>query len=137
MKKKQSKLSRRLFLFVPISIICIGYFVINVSYYAFRIYKLKNDVVQLNSSFDNLKYEESLLSTEIEKLKDPDYLARYARENYLYSKDGELIIKINTSEEEKITDSVDSTKYKYFLYGGGFVLFLIILHILKKSKQKN
>ena len=28
------------------------------------------------------------------KLQDPDYIARYAREKYLYSKDGEFILKI-------------------------------------------
>ena len=31
---------------------------------------------------------------EVEKLKDPDYVARYAREQFLYSKDGEFNIRI-------------------------------------------
>ena len=31
---------------------------------------------------------------DVDKLQDPDYIARYAREKYLYSKDGEFIIKI-------------------------------------------
>ena len=31
---------------------------------------------------------------DVDKLQDPDYIARDAREKYLYSKDGEFIIKI-------------------------------------------
>ena len=31
---------------------------------------------------------------DADKLQDPDYIARYAREKYFYSKDGEYIIKI-------------------------------------------
>ena len=42
-----------------------------------------------------LKEEEKYLNMEVEKLKDPDYVARYAREQFLYSKDGEFNIRIN------------------------------------------
>ena len=35
---------------------------------------------------------------DIKKLNDPDYVARYAREKYLYSKNGELIIRIPDDE---------------------------------------
>ena len=38
--------------------------------------------------------EEDILNDEISKLQDPEYLAKYAREKYLYSKDDEIIIKI-------------------------------------------
>ena len=41
-----------------------------------------------------LEDEEKVLSSDIEKLKDPAYIAIYAREKYLYSKDGELIIRL-------------------------------------------
>ena len=41
-----------------------------------------------------LKEEEEYLNMEVEKLKDPDYVARYAREQFLYSKDGEFNIRI-------------------------------------------
>ena len=34
------------------------------------------------------------------KLQDPEYVAKYAREKYLYSKDGELIIKIVDENEQ-------------------------------------
>ena len=43
---------------------------------------------------EKLKEEEAYLKVEVEKLQDPDDVARYAREQYLYSKDGELNIRI-------------------------------------------
>ena len=41
-----------------------------------------------------LSEKEEDLNNEILKLQDKDYLARYAREKYFYSKNGELIIRI-------------------------------------------
>ena len=38
--------------------------------------------------------KEETLSSDIIKLQDPDYIARFAREKYLYSRNGEIIIKI-------------------------------------------
>ena len=43
---------------------------------------------------EELTDEEKVLNSDIKKLEDPEYVARYAREKYLYSKDGELIIRI-------------------------------------------
>ena len=40
-----------------------------------------------------LQDEEDVLNSDIKKLEDPEYVARYAREKYMYSKDGELIIR--------------------------------------------
>ena len=44
--------------------------------------------------YKDILEDEDNLKTEINKLQDEEYVARYAREKYLYSKDGELIIKI-------------------------------------------
>ena len=41
-----------------------------------------------------LKEKEEELSVDANKLQNPDYIARYAREKYLYSKDGEIILQI-------------------------------------------
>ncbi len=54
-------------------------------------YKEKKD---LEIQYDTLIDKEKLLKKEVSKLQDPDYIAKYAREKYLYSKDGEYIIKI-------------------------------------------
>ena len=49
---------------------------------------------ELEKKYANLISEEELLEKEVNKLQDPEYIAKYAREKYLYSKDGEYIIKI-------------------------------------------
>jgi len=48
----------------------------------------------LESQLVLLKEEEEVLHDDIKKLEDPAYVARYAREKYLYSKEGEYIIKL-------------------------------------------
>ena len=48
----------------------------------------------LDNKLTDLKDKEAELRVDVDKLQDPDYIARYAREKYLYSKDGEFIIKI-------------------------------------------
>lgn len=49
----------------------------------------------LTTHLEELKDEEKTLSDDVIKLKDPEYAARYAREKYLYSKDGETILKLD------------------------------------------
>ena len=51
---------------------------------------------ELEKRIAALSLEEEELNNEITKLQDKDYLARYAREKYFYSKNGELIIRIPT-----------------------------------------
>lgn len=68
---------------------------------------LRNDLINIQSSKTGKKKElddvfgteilaadEAELKSEINKLQDPEYMARYAREKYLYSKKDEIIIKI-------------------------------------------
>ena len=42
----------------------------------------------------DLKTEEKILEIIVEKMQDPEYIPRYLREKYFYSKDGEYIIRI-------------------------------------------
>lgn len=98
-----------------------------------NIYHLQKEEKKLTQNLSSLKYDEKLLKTEIEKLKDPDYLARYARENYLYSKDGEIVIKVQ-KENQKIEEDSSAPNYTYVLIGGIFVFVMIIGYVIKKSK---
>jgi cell division protein DivIC len=59
---------------------------------------IRKEKINLDNKLSNLKEEENNLNSDIKKLKDPDYVARYAREKYMYSKDGELIIRIPDDE---------------------------------------
>ena len=46
---------------------------------------------ELKDVLEDLKRKEYELNIDIEKLNDPEYLAKYIKEKYMYSKDGEII----------------------------------------------
>ena len=60
----------------------------------------KHSIVALTDEYNRLCEEEKQLKSDVNKLQDPDYVARYAREKYLYTKDGELIIKMPDDSEQ-------------------------------------
>lgn len=60
-----------------------------------KIDKLKDEKIVMNDKLDELNEEREILELDILKLKDEEYIARYVREKYYYSKDGELILKMN------------------------------------------
>ena len=49
---------------------------------------------ELSAKITDLEKEKESLEQSIVKLNDPDYIAKYVREKYLYSKDGELILRM-------------------------------------------
>ncbi len=55
----------------------------------------------LSAKYNSLLKQETSLESEVNKLQDPEYVARYAREKYLLSKEGEIIIKIPDSKVNK------------------------------------
>ena len=93
-KKSNVKAKRRIFLFF----IVFGAIIGSLSYSFFsnvgKMIEINNEKHELQNKLVSLKDEEELLNSDIKKLEDPEYVARYAREKYLYSKDGELIIRI-------------------------------------------
>lgn len=93
-KKKKKNVRVRLLLFFLVFGSIIG----SLSYSFFsnvsKIIKIKNEKVALKEKLVDLKDEEDKLNSDIKKLRDPEYVARYAREKYMYSKDGELIIRL-------------------------------------------
>lgn len=62
--------------------------------YWIEIYDKYQEKEELQKKLVTLKNKEKKLKVDANKLQDPDYIARYAREKYLYSKDGEFILKI-------------------------------------------
>ena len=65
-----------------------------IGHYWVEIYDKYREKQDLDNKLTDLKDKEAELRVDVDKLQDPDYIARYAREKYLYSKDGEFIIKI-------------------------------------------
>ncbi len=64
-----------------------------------QIYSNKRQTAELDKKYNELLEEEASLSSEVVKLQDPDYQARYAREKYLYTKDGEKILTILDTDQ--------------------------------------
>ena len=87
-KKKISKgVKRRVTLIIgPISIGIFCLTLITVLSYAYRINKLSNTKKELEERLAYLQESAENMSDEIVKLKDPEYIAKYARENYYYTK---------------------------------------------------
>ena len=59
-----------------------------------KIVQNKKKINELNENYTSLLEEEESLNSEVNKLQDPDYVARYAREKYMYSLPDEVIIRI-------------------------------------------
>ncbi|MBQ4030370.1 MAG: septum formation initiator family protein [Bacilli bacterium] len=59
-----------------------------------QIYNNKRQTEELEVRYNELLEEEASLTSEVSKLQDPDYQARFAREKYLYTKEGEKILTI-------------------------------------------
>ena len=93
-KKGKSKTRRRIFV---LGLFCISFcffFLITLTNYWMDIINLYKEKGSLEKNLVSLKEKEVSLKNDVEKLQDPDYVARYAREKYFYSKAGEYIIRI-------------------------------------------
>ncbi len=81
--------------FLGISLIIAIVFCVSSSFsYISQVIKTKNQLKELKMTYNEKLEDEENLKEEINKLQDPEYMAKYAREKYLYSKKDEIIIKI-------------------------------------------
>jgi len=96
MAKKKTKTKRKLRFFSLgiMSMIVIVAVTFTLGKYWIEIYEKYQQKKSLEKQLIELQEKELQLKVDADKLQDPDYIARYAREKYLYSKDGEFIIKI-------------------------------------------
>ena len=92
--KNGKKVKRRMRIYLLVIVGLLSFFGYKMSYYWPKIFSNYEEKVTLDRQYESLLKDEKSLTTDILKLKDPDYIARYAREKYMYSKDGEVIIKI-------------------------------------------
>ena len=52
------------------------------------------NLAELEEEQISLTDREEELEADIKRLSDPEYIARFAREKYFYSKEGEIILRI-------------------------------------------
>lgn len=93
-KTHMKKSAKRIFCFGAIAFVSIVAILLSVFKVVAQIVDKYKEADDLEIQLADLKEKEESLNNEILKLQDPEYLARYAREKYFYSKDGELIIRI-------------------------------------------
>ena len=92
--KKRFRLRKRSILIGFTSIFVIVFMTFSIGKYWVEIYDKYQEKKELEKELTALKEKEEELQVDANKLQNPDYVARYAREKYLYSKDGEYILQI-------------------------------------------
>ena len=104
MGKKKTKISmkknaRRMLVFGFFSLAIISFVLVTLFNIINQIVDKYKEAHELEAKMLVLEQNERYLNNEIIKLQDSDYLARYAREKYFYSKEGELIIRLPSDKE--------------------------------------
>lgn len=93
-RKKAKKSVKRILLLGLASLAIIIGTTYTIGKYWIEIYDKYQEKKELKKKLTTLKEKEEELQVDADKLQDPDYIARYAREKYAYSKDGEIILRI-------------------------------------------
>lgn len=93
--KLTKKSKRRVLLISVVTIFLISLILVNMFSVWKQLLEKREEKIFYTKELEKLVEEEEYLKVEVQKLQDPDYVARYAREQYLYSKDGEFNIRIN------------------------------------------
>jgi len=83
-----------MFLFVPVCISLIGVLVVAIGKYWVEIIEKYQENERLSDELILLLEKEAELKVDVEKLQDPEYIERYVREKYLFTKDGEIVLKL-------------------------------------------
>ena len=132
-RKKISKRAKwRLATYGTISVFLIGYFLYVAISSTYYFISLRQQEEELQAELKNLVAEQEYLEREIVRLNDPRYLANFARENYQYSRDGELIIQRHDPEEE--VDDIEVERNNYWWYAGGLSFIVITGYLFYKKK---
>ena len=94
MAKRTKKDKRRVLLGLLVISIMLSYLSVFVYNYWNQILTNEKEKTKLMNEYEALLKAEDELNSEITKMQDPEYIAKYAREKYGYSKNDEVIIKV-------------------------------------------
>ena len=96
MTKRKTRKERKRLVFISVTIVMLLISLVGTLYTDFmRIMENKKNTALLTLEYENLLDEQEILSSEVTKMQDPEYIARYAKEKYLYSSEDEIIIRID------------------------------------------
>ncbi len=93
-KHKLGRRRRNSFLLILGSLVIIFSVTFSIGRYWVEIVDKYQEKKELGKELTSLKEKEEELQVDAKKLQNPDYIARYAREKYSYSKDGEYVLQI-------------------------------------------
>ena len=93
-RKKTNKAKYRVLFIIPICIVILVAIFVAIGSYWVKIYGKYQEKKDLDNEILVLKEKEEELKVEVDRLEDSDYVARFAREKYMFSKDGEIILRL-------------------------------------------
>ena len=93
--KKTKKEKKRLFVLSVSILTLLSLLVYSVATTCPSILENKSKIKELNKEYNELLSNEEKLVSEVTKLQDDEYVARYAKEKFMYSEDGEIIIRMD------------------------------------------
>ena len=90
-RKKKTKLTPVVKL-ICFAIIGLSFYLIYLSFNEFvTMIELKSDLADVQEQLQQVQDENTYLTSQRDKLQDPDYVQSYARGNYMLTKEGENI----------------------------------------------
>lgn len=96
MTKGRTRKEKKRLVFISVTIVALLISLFGTLYSDFiQIMANKKETSLLTSEYEKLLDEQESLASEVTKMQDPNYVARYAKEKYLYSSEGEIIIRID------------------------------------------
>ncbi len=99
--KKDKTATARFLSFGVLSVIAISAVFTTLSNMWLNIYEKYNEKKELESQLVTLREDNEALEIDVEKLQDPEYVARYLKEKYFYSSNDEYIIRMPKEKNEK------------------------------------
>ena len=73
----------------------------NIHSQAMSVFSRTAEIDKLEKEVAIVKKEKNDLQNEVSLLNDDDYVTRYARENYVFTKDGEQVVILPDIDQEK------------------------------------
>lgn len=138
-KKKNPKANRRITIYTMVMIILIIGIILTAPNYILQVFDKFQEKQQLQTKIEELEKDEKKLSREVAQLNDAEYIARIARQKYLFSKDGEMIIKVDNKEQPKTENQrreLFDFKIDNRVISGGILTILLIIIFVKTKKRK-
>ena len=101
-KKKKSGQPRKLTPFTKLLCFLLlafsAFLIFEAAQELYKMFQYQQEVAEASEKYQEVLDENVYLTTEKEKLTDPDYVQSYARGNYMLSKDGERIFYLPEKE---------------------------------------